>query len=113
LTESFIKDRIEGNEGKIIGYHVQSPLIWGIHISSKLKFKDTAGLDGSPFLVSRMGSGSHLMAFLLAKQFGWDPRRLNFEVVGDLSGAIKSMESQEPKIFLWEKYTSIPLVKEG
>src|SRR5690606_16087806 len=35
LTESFVKDKIEGNPGKIIGYHVRSPLIWGIHVSGK------------------------------------------------------------------------------
>jgi len=38
LTESFIKDKVAGNPGKIIGYHIQSHLIWGIHVSSKFHY---------------------------------------------------------------------------
>jgi len=34
LTESFIKDRNEGNPSKIIGLHIASPLNWGIHLSA-------------------------------------------------------------------------------
>ncbi len=75
LTESFIKDRIEGNPGKIIGYHVQSPLIWGIHLSSQFADISLDELSDVPFAISRYGSGSHLMAFLLAQKMGWDTSR--------------------------------------
>lgn len=113
LTESFIKDRIEGNPGKIIGYHVQSPLIWGIHTSSQFVAEPLDELSQAPFAISRYGSGSHLMAFLLARQMGWDTDRLKFEVVGDLEGAKAALKASEPKLFLWEKYTTKPLVDEG
>lgn len=113
LTESFIKDRIEGNPGKIIGYHVQSPLIWGIHTSSQFIAKSLDELSEAPFAISRYGSGSHLMAFLLAKKMGWDTDRLKFEVVGDLEGSKVALEASEPKLFLWEKYMTKPLVDEG
>lgn len=113
LTESFIKDRIEGNPAQIIGYHVQSPLVWGIHISSQHADRKLEDLSDVPFAISRYGSGSHLMAFLLAQQMGWDTSRLRFELVGDLTGAKAALEAEEPKMFLWEKYMTKPLVDEG
>lgn len=113
LTESFIKDKIEGNPGKIIGYHVATPLRWGIHVSSQFKVNHLDEISDSPFLISRYGSGSHLMAFLLAKENNWDASQLQFEVVGDLDGALLAMQADSPKIFLWEKYTTMPYVKKG
>ena len=113
LTESFIKDRIEGNPGKIIGYHVQSPLVWGIHVSSQHADRRLEDLSDVPFAISRYGSGSHLMAFLLAQQMGWDTSLLRFELVGDLAGAKAALKAAEPKIFLWEKYMTKPLVDSG
>lgn len=113
LTESFIKDRIEGNPGEIIGYHVQSPLIWGIHLSSQFEEATWDELSDVPFAISRYGSGSHLMAFLLAQKMGWGTGQLQFELVGDLEGAKTALEAAEPKIFLWEKYMTKPLVDKG
>lgn len=113
LTESFIKDKIEGNPGKIIGYHVKSPLLWGIHISSQFQIKEMDELKNAPFLISRYGSGSHLMAFLLVRDNNWDPNQLQFEVVENLEGAIEALDVASPRIFLWEKYTTMPLVKQG
>ncbi|MDN3690741.1 ABC transporter substrate-binding protein [Cyclobacterium jeungdonense] len=113
LTESFVKDKIEGNPGKIIGFHVDSPLVWGIHVPGNSKLEQVSELKNVPFLVSRMGSGSHLMAFLLAREQGWDTAGINFEIIGNLDGAIKSFKSANPKAFLWEKYTTQPLVTKG
>lgn len=110
LTESFIKDKIEGNQGKIIGFHVMSPLVWGIHVPSSSKLRDLNDIKNVPFLVSRMGSGSHLMAFLVAKQQGWSTDSLEFEIIGNLEGAQKAFKKVTPKVFLWEKYTTQPLV---
>src|SRR5690606_20216702 len=36
-----------------------------------------------------------------------------FELVGDLEGAKAALEAAEPKIFLWEKYMTKPLVDNG
>lgn len=113
LTESFIKDRIEGNPSKIIGLHISSPLNWGIHLSAESKENKLSELSDAPFLISRFGSGSHLMAFLLAKQQGWATDKLNFEVIDNLEGAKKAFEKEEAKMFLWEKYTTKPFVDAG
>lgn len=113
LTESFIKDKVEGNPARIIGWHVKSPLVWGIHISSNVVADNLDEVKNSPFLISRFGSGSHLMAFLLSEREGWESDKLKFEVVGDLEGAKEAFKGQEPKIFLWEKFTTKPLVDQG
>jgi ABC-type nitrate/sulfonate/bicarbonate transport system substrate-binding protein len=113
LTESFLKDKIDGNPGKIIGFHVKSPLVWGIHVPAASRLTAIEELKNIPFLVSRIGSGSHLMAHLLAKNEGWDREELDFEVIGNLDGAIKAFKNSSPKVFLWDKYTTQPLVDKG
>ena len=58
-----------------------------------------------------MGSGSHLMALVAARQRGApDPE---FEVVGDLQGARKALKNKEADLFMWEKFTTKPLVDSG
>lgn len=113
LTESFVKDKVEGNGGKIIGFHVLSPLIWGIHVPAGAGITAINDLENRPFLVSRMGSGSHLMAYLLAKQQGWATDRLVFKAVDNLDGAVKAFENRLPQAFMWEKFTTKPLVDKG
>lgn len=113
LTESFIRDKVEGNPGKIIGLHVKSPLTWGIHVSSGSAIEEVEALKEATFLISRYGSGSHLMAYLLARKNGWDLSRLKFELVGDLEGAKKALQRPAPNAFLWEKFTTMPLVQQG
>ncbi|WP_373494748.1 substrate-binding domain-containing protein [Aquiflexum sp.] len=113
LTESFIKDKIEGNPGLIIGLHVTSPLVWGIHLPANSPVSEIRQLEKQQFVISRFGSGSHLMAFVLAKREKWNPELLEFEVVGDLEGAKKALGGKDNKIFLWEKYTTKPLVDSG
>lgn len=113
LTESFIKDRVEGNTGKIIGWYVHSPLIWGVHVAAQASPRDLSDIKSPSFLISRFGSGSHLMAFLLAKRESWNPHFLKFTEIGDLEGAKKAITHDTPQMFLWEKFTTKPLVDSG
>ncbi|MCS4436332.1 ABC transporter substrate-binding protein [Aquiflexum gelatinilyticum] len=113
LTESFIKDKIEGNPALMIGFHIESPLIWGIHGSVRSEIEDISQLGHGDFVISRYGSGSYLMAFLLAKREGWNLDNIDFEVVGDLEGAQEALQDEIHKLFLWEKYTTKPLVDSG
>lgn len=113
LTESFITDKAAGNSGKIVGMHVESPLVWGIHVSKNSNLFQLEDVTLPEFLISRFGSGSHLMAFLLAKREIWDQTQLDFTVINNLAGAIESFEQTNNKLFLWEKYTTKPLVDKG
>lgn len=113
LTESFVKDKIEGNPSEIIGMHVRSPLTWGIHSPTDYTGSNLGDFQDATFLISRMGSGSHLMAYVLAKREGWDIDKLKFEIVGDINGALDYMKEAKQLLFLWEKFTTKPSVDRG
>ena len=113
LTESFLKDFEAGNPSKIIGFHVNSPLVWGIHIHGQSKINSLKELKEHNFLISRIGSGSHLMGLVLAERENWDAQKLSFSVINNLPGALQAMDPRNPELFLWEKYTTKPWVDQG
>ena len=114
LTEGIIKDIIDGNPSKIVQTFVETPLIWGIHVALNSNFKTIKDLKGTRAAISRYGSGSHLMAYINAKNNGWDIETdLNFEVIKNLDGAVKGLTDGEADYFMWEKFTTKPIVDEG
>jgi len=114
LTEGIIKDIVEGNPCKIVQVFVKSPLIWGIHTSYQSKFKNIEDLKGSRAAISRFGSGSHLMAFVNAENQGWNTEiDLKFEVIKNLDGAVEGLTNNKADYFMWEKFTTKPLVDNG
>lgn len=111
LTEGIVKDIIDGNDCKIVQIFVKSPLVWGIHVSEKSNFQSIEDLKGTRAAISRYGSGSHLMAYINAENNKWNLETdLNFEVVKNLDGAVKSLTDGEADYFMWEKFTTKPLV---
>ncbi|MCT4698630.1 substrate-binding domain-containing protein [Tenacibaculum haliotis] len=110
LTEGIIKDIINGNPSKITQTFVKSPLIWGIHVGHKSKFKKIEDLENATVAISRFGSGSHLMAIVNAHNNGWDIDKLKFKVVGDLQGGIDALTNGDADYFMWEHFTTKPLV---
>ncbi|WP_299839202.1 substrate-binding domain-containing protein [uncultured Tenacibaculum sp.] len=113
LTEGIIKDVINGNPSKIIQTFVESPLIWGIHVGAKSKFKSIDDLEHATVAISRYGSGSHLMAIVNAYNNGWDIDKLQFKVVKNLQGGIDALTNGEADYFMWEHFTTKPLVDNG
>ena len=114
LTEGIIKDIIDGNKSKIVQTFVQSPLIWGIHVAVHSNYTTIDELKGKKAAISRYGSGSHLMAYINAQNNDWDLKNdLIFEVVKDLDGAIKALTSGTADYFMWEKFTTKPIVDNG
>jgi len=113
LTESFLKDFEAGNPSKMIGFHVTSPLNWGIHIHGDSEVDSLKEISNPHFLISRTGSGSHLMGIVLAKREQWKESDLKFKIVDNLPGALKVMNPSFPELFLWEKYTTKPWVDRG
>jgi sulfonate transport system substrate-binding protein len=111
LTEGIIKDITEGSPCKIVQVFVESPLIWGIHVAEKSTYKELSDLKGQRAAISRFGSGSHLMAYVNALEQGWDAAKdLKFEVVKDLNGAVEALTNENADYFMWEKFTTKPLV---
>jgi len=94
-------------ELKIIGAYVNTPLVWGVHAAADRE----VARDPPVYAISRYGSGSHLMALIAADsgQLARGP----FEVVGSLDGAREALEEGRADYFLWEKFTTQPLVTSG
>ena len=113
LTEGIIKDISEGNPSKIVQTFVKSPLIWGIHVAAKSKFTNIKDLEHAVIAISRFGSGSHLMAIVNAFNQGWNVETLKFKVVDNLQGGIDALKNGTADYFMWERFTTKPLVDNG
>ncbi len=111
LTEGIIKDIIAGNKCKIVQVYVKSPLIWGIHVGQKSPYNSLEDVKGKKAAISRFGSGSHLMAYINAQKNGWNLEEdLHFEMVKNLDGAVEGLTNGTADYFMWEKFTTKPLV---
>lgn len=113
LTEGIIKDIIAGNPAKIVQTYVQSPLIWGIHVAADASYDTIDDLEGTKAAISRYGSGSHLMSYINAENNNWDTDNLKFEVINNLEGAINGLNKGKGDYFMWEHFTTKPLVDQG
>ena len=113
LTEGAVKDIISGNEARIVQSYIASSLIWGIHVDAGSDYQSIEDLAGKKVAISRVGSGSQLMAYVNAQNQGWDPSSLEFEIVGDINGAIKALKEGRADYFMWEHFTTKPLVDNG
>lgn len=110
LTEGIVKSIASGNRVRILQEFIASPLLWGVHVAHDSPYTDPSELEGGKVAISRYGSGSHLMAFVHAHDKGWDTEDLKFEVVNTLEGAVKALESGWADYFMWEHFTTKPLV---
>ncbi len=114
LTEGIVKDIIAGNPSRIVQTYTQSPLVWGIHVADKSNFNSIDNIKGTRAAISRYGSGSHLMAYVNAKNNSWDLEKdLQFSVIKNLDGAIEGLTNGDADYFMWEKFTTKPLVDDG
>lgn len=113
LTEGIIKDITAGSPARILQTYIESPLIWGIHTAADSPFQDIKELEGTTAAISREGSGSQLMAYVNAKNQGWDTNDLKFKIVGDIDGAVEALSTDDAQYFMWERFTTKPLVDNG
>ena len=113
LTEGIVKDIVAGNPSKIVQVYVQSPLIWGIHVAAKSDFKKVEDLENKKVAISRLGSGSQLMAYVNAGNQGWKTEKLQFEIINTIDGAVESLTNGTADYFMWERFMTKPLVDKG
>jgi len=113
LTEGIIKDLTENSHSSIVQVFVKSPLIWGIHVDGKANYNSISDLENTISAISRIGSGSHLMSIVNAEKNNWKTNDIQFEIVNNLDGAIESLSEGKSDYFMWEKYTTKPLVDNG
>lgn len=113
LTEGIIKDIIAGNKSKIVQIYVESPLIWGIHVAANSNYQTISDLENTKVAISRLGSGSQLMAYVNANNQGWNTENLQFEIINTIDGAVEALTNGTADYFMWERFMTKPLVDKG
>lgn len=110
LTEGLIKSISEGNQSQIVQEYISSPLLWGIHVAYNSSYQSLDDLKNTKAAISRIGSGSHLMAFVNAQNQNWETANLQFEIINNLDGAVEGLTNGSADYFMWERFTTKPLV---
>lgn len=115
LTEGFVADIAKGNETyKVAGTYVQSPLCWAISTGyNREDITKPEDLAGKKIGVSRIGSGSYIMSFVLGLQlkfpspfFSDHPTCSNFKNLRESVSHTYEDESKFSDAFMWEHFTS-------
>jgi ABC-type nitrate/sulfonate/bicarbonate transport system substrate-binding protein len=114
LTEGSIAAIAGGEKFSIRLPFVMSPLIWGVFASARKPDQDLPTLSEARFAVSRLQSGSHLMAkFFAQREAGISLRENQFVVSQNIDGARKALTEGFADYFLWEKYMTAVWVEKG
>ncbi|KAF4450882.1 hypothetical protein F53441_6059 [Fusarium austroafricanum] len=118
LTEGWIaglgKEGVEGDGGyRLVGTYVETPLCWAISTGAKRpEITSVDSLKGGKIGVSRIGSGSYVMGFVLADQQGWLTPGVSAKpfsdtvVLNNFENLRNAVNSGEADFFMWEHFTS-------
>jgi sulfonate transport system substrate-binding protein len=113
LTEGAVAAIADGAGIGVASLYTDSPLIWGVHVPARSRFRVEDDVRGARYAISRLGSGSHLMVFVHARSRGWPVEQLAFVTVGNLAGAVEAFAAGTADVFFWEKFMTKPLVDDG
>lgn len=114
LTDALIAGIANGSKAyKLVGSYVSTPLNWAVITGIESKYQNIAELEGTPIGISRVGSGSQTMAYVMAQQQGWTADTLRFKVNNDIRGLIDSVNEGSTSVFMWEWFTTKPFVDAG
>lgn len=116
LTEGWIaglgKEDVQDDGGyRIVGTYVDTPLCWAISTGADRKeIASVESLKGGKIGVSRIGSGSYVMGFVLADREGWLSAEGNpysqTVVLNTFENLRNAVNSGEADFFMWEHFTS-------
>ncbi|KAK5105864.1 hypothetical protein LTR62_001951 [Meristemomyces frigidus] len=120
LTEGFVADLGRSKAGGkdagfgLVGTYVESPLCWAISTGAERdEIKSVQDLKGGKVGVSRIGSGSYVMSYVLADSQGWleqGQAPFGIEVIGDFAALRKSVrkekDAKSTDFFMWEHFTT-------
>ncbi|KAI0719327.1 periplasmic binding protein-like II [Cerioporus squamosus] len=115
LTDPLISGIAKGSKAyKLVGSYVTTPLNWqGGHHGKDSKYNSISDLKGTTIGISRYGSGSQTMAYVMALPQGWPTNELKFQVNNDIRGLIDSVDDGSTSAFMWEWFTTKPFVDAG
>lgn len=111
LTEGWIAALGGGNDSfKLVGKYVSTPLCWAISAgSSQTRVNSIKDLQGGKLGISRIGSGSYVMGFVLAEQQGWlkeGEEPFEFKILDNFKGLRDGVNDVTADAFMWEVFTS-------
>jgi sulfonate transport system substrate-binding protein len=113
LTEGFISAAAKGLRAKIVKEYITSPLGWGIFTGTQSPFYSVYNRFPKKYAISKLGSGSHLMAMIHAEERGEKISAEDLIEVRSIEGAMESLSKNETQIFYWEKYMTKAFVENG
>jgi uncharacterized protein len=114
LTEAWVAG-IAKSQGKpaykIVGSYVRSPLCWAISTGMQRDISRVEQLRGGKIGVSRIGSGSYVMPFVLADQLGWLSENsgespFEFVPLQTFEKLRAGVNDETVDAFMWEHFTS-------
>lgn len=110
LTEAFVRGIANGDEEyRIVGEYVESPLCWSISTGSKREdlqcVADLKKPGNNRIGVSRIGSGSYVMSFVLGMQEKFT-HPFSFEVLQNFKNLRDSVNADTTDAFMWEYFTT-------
>ncbi|KAI7778490.1 periplasmic binding ii [Diaporthe eres] len=124
LTEGWVaglgKEDVQGDGGyRLVGTYVETPLCWAVSTgAARPEISSIDSLNGRKIGVSRLGSGSYVMGFVLADQQGWLTQKpaesstsssspySDFVTLNTFENLRKAVNSGEADFFMWEHFTS-------
>lgn len=107
LTEGYLAAHQKGLKAKIVQSYNDAPLVWGIYGNQNNR---KPWSENPQVAISRMGSGSHLMALIHCHQEGFNLKQEQLKIIHHLEDGIKSIQTGETDLFYWEKYMTRPYV---
>ncbi|KAI3321761.1 periplasmic binding protein-like II [Xylariaceae sp. AK1471] len=118
LTEAWVaglgKEDTPGDGGyRIVGTYVETPLCWAISTGAKRpEITSVDSLKGSKIGISRLGSGSQVMGYVLADQQGWlsssssSSPYSDFVILQNFENLRNAVNDGRADFFMWEHFTS-------
>jgi ABC-type nitrate/sulfonate/bicarbonate transport system substrate-binding protein len=96
---------------RVVGTYVETPLCWAISTGAKRDLTGIPDLKDHKVGVSRIGSGSYVMSFVLADQQGWldtssDSPPFPVEVLNTFANLRDAVNNSTADFFMWEHFTS-------
>ncbi|KAJ4293320.1 hypothetical protein N0V90_008602 [Kalmusia sp. IMI 367209] len=118
LTEGWVAALGKAQEARqdagfrLVGTYVETPLCWAISTGSQRnELKGVNDLKGKKVGVSRIGSGSYVMSFVLADQQGWLDAQSSgppfpIEPLNTFANLRDGVNNGTADFFMWEHFTS-------
>ncbi|CCU76958.1 unnamed protein product [Blumeria hordei] len=116
LTEGWVaglsKEDLEGDGGyRLVGTYVETPLCWAISTGTQRSLSSIDDLKNGKCGVSRVGSGSFVMAYVLALEQGWfheasTGEPFQFTPLQTFEKLRNSVNDSTVDFFMWEYFTS-------